>query len=94
MVIELSPGPERENARLASVSAYLFLDLSDVAGRFLHPCQRWDLGCSAEQHIRIIIMPQQLRRSVRLNGSAVNEYTLMRFVLLKRKWISVSLVHG
>jgi hypothetical protein len=49
--------------------------LVGVAGCLLHPYQRWDLGCSCEQHIRIIILPQVMQQDLEMNGSALIEYT-------------------
>lgn len=49
-------------------------DGADVAGCFLHPCQRWD-SCVAKQRIRIIIMLQWLQMAEGLNGRVWIEYT-------------------
>ena len=56
------------------------LDFGGVAGCFLHPYQRLDCGCSSEQRIRIMIMPQEVQLTVGLTKSVMVEYTCDAFV--------------
>jgi hypothetical protein len=64
-------GVKTSNATASFREVVKLSEVGGVAGCVLHPYQRWDCGCSCEQRIRIIIIPQVLQFVVEKNGSVL-----------------------